>query len=345
MLPMRLSELDYHLPDELIAQQPAAERTASRLLVVRRADGSLRDQQFTDLPQLLQPGDLLVVNNTQVVPARFMLRRTTGGLIEGLWLANTEAGHWQVLLRGAGRLPLGEVLEFEHPGSRWRAILQSRAERGHHTLQIEPHEPAEQVLAVVGQPPLPPYIKRATGEAGDDRQRYQTVYAQVAGAVAAPTAGLHFDEILLQQLQQMGIELATVTLHVGLGTFQPVEVDDLANHVMHAEQYEIEAEVWQKIETARRERRRIVAVGTTTVRTLESAARSGNLHGWTRLLIYPPCEFQMTDALITNFHLPRSTLLAMIYAFGGTPLLRRAYQHAIAQRYRFFSYGDAMLIE
>lgn len=343
---MHVSELDYNLPEDLIARYPTPQRRGSRLLAVDRNRRRLTDLRFADLPTLLRPDDLLVVNNTRVVPAKFVLRRSTGGRIEGLWLGSVEGGLWHVLLRGAARLKLEEVLRFEQSADRYQAVVVAKGHAGEYRLQVMPPTDPHIVLNEVGLIPLPPYIKRNDDRDEElDRERYQTVYAKEEGAVAAPTAGLHFDAALLRQLCDAGIELVEVTLHVGLGTFQPIEVDLLEDHCMHSERYEVADEVWKTVQEAKGSGRRVVAVGTTSVRVLETVARSHRLRGETSIFIYPPCTFAVADGLITNFHLPRSTLLAMICAFGGTQLMRQAYAHAIERKYRFYSYGDAMLIE
>lgn len=343
---MQTDELDYTLPQELIARHPIAERSASRLLVVDRTHQQWVSHTFVELPDLLKPNDLLVLNNTRVLPARFFLRRRTGGRIEGLWTACNADGTWVVLLRRAFRLKIGEILHFERAADRFDVVVVSKGPRGEYSLSVSPTSDPATVLADVGTTPLPPYIGREDDRDEPlDRLRYQTVYAKRDGAVAAPTAGLHFDEALCQRLTDKGIELLEVTLHVGLGTFQPIEVDRLADHPMHSEFYEIQSDIWNTITQARADGRRIVAVGTTSTRALETVAATGRLSGQTDILIYPPYQFKLIDTLITNFHLPRSTLLAMIYAFGGSQLMRRVYAHAIDEQYRFYSYGDAMLIE
>ncbi len=304
---------------------------------------------FRDLPQFLLRGDCLVLNDTRVVAARFMLRRATGGRIAGLFLSEIAAGRWRALLQNAGRLRSGERLSF--PNERLSAVVGPR-DGEVWTLEIDPPGPAEQVLAAVGSAPLPPYIRRpgdlARSEMLRDRLDYQTVYAARPGAVAAPTAGLHFTERLLDEARAAGVQTAAVTLHVGLGTFQPVATADLGDHRMHAEWYEVSADAAGRINAARTAGGRIVAVGTTSVRVLETAAaqdgaiRSGS--GWTTLLIQPSYQFRAVTALLTNFHLPRTTLLALVYAFAGPDVARRAYRAAIDEGYRFYSFGDAMLI-
>ncbi len=343
---MRVDELDYELPAELIAHDPAQPRRASRLLIVDRTHRHWSDRRFEDLPDLLRPDDVLVLNNTRVLPAKFHLRRKTGGRIEGLWCACDEDGTWQVLLRRASRLKIGEVLEFDGRPESYEVVVADRGERGAYRLTVRPESNPAAVLAEVGRTPLPHYIQRKDARNERiDRERYQTVYARESGAVAAPTAGLHFDTALLETLQSKGVGIVEVTLHVGPGTFQPIESDHTEDHTMHAERYAVEQSAWDAIQQAKGGGRRIVSVGTTSARVLETVAQTGRLSGETDIFIYAPYSFATVDVLLTNFHLPRSTLLAMIYALGGTDLMRRAYAHAIEQRYRFYSYGDAMLIE
>ncbi len=342
---MKTTDLDYDLPDDRIAQSPLENRSQSRLLVVDRRIGQWQDRCFTDLSEILRADDVLVLNNTRVLPAKFHLRRQTGGLIEGLWLTGSIDGQWEVLLRSADRLRINEVLHFEGDSEHREVTVLERCERGRYRLSIQPTDAPETILDRVGRVPLPHYIKRADNhEEPSDRHHYQTVYASQSGAVAAPTAGLHFDLDLLDRLRAQGITVLELTLHVGMGTFTPIEAEDLKDHVMHSEAYEIAPPIWDQITRARSEGRRIVAVGTTTTRVLETVARTGHNSGATNLFVYPPYPFRCIDALITNFHLPRSTLLAMIYAFGGIDLMRRVYAHAVSERYRFYSYGDAMLI-
>lgn len=341
---MRTSDLDFHLPPELIAQSPPPDRAASRLLHYRRADRSIAHRAFGDLPSLLRPGDLLVFNNTRVVPARFALRKPSGGIVEGLFIHESSPGHWRVMLKNAGNARqllveerLADVIE-KHDG-------------GEYTIQLNTSEPARTILSRIGRMPLPPYIKREKihdPRDAEDLARYQTVYADQPGAVAAPTAGLHFTQAIFDAIEKRGIERAFLTLHVGLGTFKPVVVEDLVAHDMHAESYEIPASAADAINRAKSENRRVIAVGTTTARVLESQpadrpieARSDS----TRIFIYPPYTWKHVNALITNFHLPRSTLIALVAAMMGLDEQRRAYAEAISEKYRFFSYGDAMFIE
>jgi S-adenosylmethionine:tRNA ribosyltransferase-isomerase len=335
--------LDYDLPDHLIAQTPAATRDASRLLVVDRAIGELRHHHFRDLPELLNPGDLLVLNDTRVLPARVVGRRErTGGKWEGLFLRE-ENGLWEMLAQTRGRPEVGETIVIE-PGP-LRLTLRGRKE-GHWLAEPSPAGSPRELLAVAGQVPLPPYIRKGKSEAAD-RERYQTVYARADGSVAAPTAGLHFTPQLFERLAARGIERTQVTLHVGLGTFEAIKVANPADHVMHAEWGEVPATAVEAIRACKARGGRVIAVGTTATRALESAARDGELrpwHGDTNIFIHPPYRFRVLDGLITNFHLPRTTLLLLVAALAGPELVKRAYAEAVREAYRFYSYGDAMLV-
>jgi S-adenosylmethionine:tRNA ribosyltransferase-isomerase len=350
---MRTDDLDFHLPPELIAQAPPPERTASRLLHYRRADRSVNHLTFARLPSLLRPGDLLVFNNTRVIPARFTLRKPTGGRVEGLFLAEPSPGHWRVLLRNLGPPRPEPLLVDGAPSVRARVTASFGEGEYELTLNAEepPVPPATQLLAGIGRMPLPPYIKRDKDhDARDalDRERYQTVFAQAAGAVAAPTAALHFTDALFHELDQRGVQRTFVTLHVGVGTFKPVTADRLEDHAMHAEPYTIDAAAAEAINRARGEGRRVIAVGTTSARVLESQPPDQPIRptsGSTQIFIYPPYRWRHTDALITNFHLPRSTLIALVAALVGLEEQRRIYRIAVEQKYRFFSYGDAMFVE
>jgi S-adenosylmethionine:tRNA ribosyltransferase-isomerase len=345
---MRAEELDFHLPEELIAQSPAAERADSRLLHYRKSDGAIAHYRFGDLPRLLRRGDLLVFNDTRVLPARFVLRKETGGRIEGLFLHETRPGRWQVLLKGLEKHRGRLHFEGEETLS---VVTVGEGSGGVHEIELSSEEPAAAVLGRVGRMPLPPYIRREkTGDGRDemDRERYQTVYARADGSVAAPTAGLHFTPLVLAELEAMEIQRAFVTLHVGLGTFKPLTAATVAEHVMHSEAYAIGEAAAEALNAARAGGRRIVAVGTTSARVLEShpadepwAAGEGR----TAIFIHPPYRWRWVGGLVTNFHLPRSTLIALVAAFVGLGEQRRVYAAAIAQRYRFFSYGDAMLME
>ena len=339
---MRLSDFDYSLPPELIAQHPAPTRTASRLLHVDGRTGAMEDRSFADVAELLEAGDVLVVNDTRVIKARLHGRKDSGGEVEVLVERVLDARRALAQVRAskppkAGRrLVLGDGVEAE--------VLGRRGE----FFELAFGEDLLELLERHGEVPLPPYV---THEAlAEDESRYQTVYARAPGAVAAPTAGLHFDAALLDAIRARGVTLATVTLHVGAGTFQPVRVEDLSQHVMHSEWYGIPQATVDAISGARKKKGRVVAVGTTTLRALESAANreEGGLAagtGETRLFITPGYEFRVVDRLVTNFHLPKSTLLMLVSAFAGADTIRRAYAHAVAARYRFFSYGDAMLLE
>jgi S-adenosylmethionine:tRNA ribosyltransferase-isomerase len=346
---MRTDDLDFELPPELIAQSPVIDRAASRLLHYVRRDRSVTHRRFSDLPSFLEAGDLLVFNDAQVLPARFTLRKTTGGRVEGLFLTEPSPGRWRVMLKNLGG-GSGTKLTFEHePGV--SAEVTATIGGGEYELGVGTHEPALVLLSRVGRMPLPPYIRRdkdADERDAADRERYQTVYARTPGAVAAPTAGLHFTPDLLADLESRGIERAFVTLHVGLGTFKPVTADELSEHVMHLEAYTIPPETADALNRAKCERRRIVAVGTTSARVLESQPPGESFEpktDETGIFIYPPYEWKHVGALLTNFHLPRSTLIALVAAMVGLDEQRRIYRAAIEQRYRFFSYGDAMLIE
>lgn len=350
-----ISDLNYELPDERIAQHPPERRDAARMLTIDRETSEWSDDQITDFPDHLQSGDLLVLNDTRVVPAKFTGRRTTGGIVRGLFLHEERPGEWHVLLEGSRRLRVDETLRIAgDTDSGVPARLLESLGKGRWLIEVESAEPAVRVLERIGQTPLPPYIRRKNAPAAhvaQDRDRYQTVYASRTGAIAAPTAGLHFTDELLDAVRERGVEVAFVTLHVGLGTFLPISAQHLREHVMHEEWYEVTDATASSIGDCKRRGKRIVAVGTTTVRVLESAAlkagksevvRSGQ--STTTLFIYPPYRFQVVDALLTNFHLPHSTLIALIMALAGTELTRRCYRHAIDAHYRFYSYGDAMLV-
>jgi S-adenosylmethionine:tRNA ribosyltransferase-isomerase len=346
---VRTDDLDYHLPPELIAQTPAERRDAARLLVVRLASDTIEHRTVAELPQLLSPGDLLVLNDTKVMPAKFAaVRAATGGKVEGLFLETRNDATWHLLLKSGGRPRKGETITLQ-PGH--DLILLEQLPGGSWIAEKRSPLSTADLLDAVGSMPLPPYIERQLKQAGGldslDRQRYQTIYARNPGAVAAPTAGLHFTDGLLQQLNSRGIDRTTVTLHVGMGTFQPVRAATLEEHDMHTERFSVPAETLGKLRAARTEHRRIIPVGTTSVRALESLPAdlpTGDYTGETKLLIQPGFRFRFTDGLMTNFHLPRSTLLALVAALTGLDRLKRIYQTAIDHRYRFYSYGDAMLI-
>lgn len=337
---MQLADFHFNLPPELIAQRPLAERTASRLLALDGADGSLRDMRMLDLPQLLVRGDLLVFNDTRVVPARLQGRKATGGHVE--MLLERTAGDCTAWMQVKASKAVRPGTTISTAGGELRVIA-----READLWQIDFPQPVYEFLQQFGAVPLPPYVTRAADD--DDRERYQSLLARHPGAVAAPTASLHFDADLLARLDALGVERTCVTLHVGAGTFQPVRVADPAQHVMHPERYEVSAVACDALNAARARGARIVAIGTTVVRTLESAApQAGAMwsprRGDTRIFIHPGAVFRAVDALLTNFHLPESTLLMLVSAFAGREAVLAAYRHAVEQRYRFFSYGDAMFI-
>ncbi len=342
------SDLQFDLPEDLIAQEPCLHRDRCRLLVLDRSARTLSHRVFADLPELLRPGDLLVLNRSKVLPARFEALKKTGGLVGALFVHEDSVGTWQVLLRGKGRLHTGDVLSLAD--GRWQMRLTERRDRGLWHISLDPADAAEVILGAIGQVPLPPYIHRQDHDtrAAADRDWYQTVYAREPGSVAAPTAGLHFTEPLLDQIRALGVDCAYVTLHVGLGTFQPVEADDLTQHQMHSEYFELPPETAEKVNRTKASGGRIIAVGTTSVRVLETCAghsdRLSAETGWTNIFIYPPYRFKCVDCLITNFHLPGSTLLALVFALASRDFALDAYAQAVQHRYRFFSYGDAMII-
>jgi S-adenosylmethionine:tRNA ribosyltransferase-isomerase len=338
---MDISQYDYALPEELIAQQPCRVRSASRLLVVKQSIDYYHDTTFNSIENILGSDDMLVVNDTRVLPARILAKKPTGGKIEIMLERILNDGLVLVLLRSSKPIKDGQVLivgEF--------SLVVTGRQGQFFKLQFPNNSSAEQIFELWGSTPLPPYISRKPTEI--DSERYQTVYAKNPGAVAAPTAGLHFDDHLIEKLKQRGVMWGSVTLHVGAGTFQPVRCQDIRSHQMHKERYFIDEKVCEKIAETRRRGGKVVAVGTTVVRALESAAQSGDLvagHGETDLFILPGYEFKVIDGLITNFHLPKSTLLMMVSAFSGYEKIMAAYQYAVSRKYRFFSYGDAMYME
>ena len=338
---MNLSDFDYHLPEELIAQHPATERTGSRLLHLDGSTGAVVDRQFRDLPGQLRENDVLVFNNTQVIKARLHGHKETGGKVEAL----VE----RVLADGMRALAHVRASKSPLPGSKVLfadGVVATMVARADDLFELDFGASVHEILQRIGEVPLPPYIEHDAD--GDDEARYQTVYARHPGSVAAPTAGLHFDDAMLETLRGRGVALAYVTLHVGAGTFRPVRDDDVSKHVMHSEWYDVPVETVSAIAEAKAKGGRVIAVGTTSMRTLEAASRSGALQaetGETRIFITPGYEFRTVDRLITNFHLPKSTLMMLVSAVAGTENIQRAYAHAVAERYRFFSYGDAMLLE
>jgi S-adenosylmethionine:tRNA ribosyltransferase-isomerase len=325
---MRLSDFHYELPEDLIAQEPPAERDGARMLVVYRNEQRFEDRQFREFPSFLRKGDCLVLNDSRVLPSRLFAGKSEILLLEPV---SEDPREWQALVRPSRKIRPGDIIRFD---DRFAAEIIARGERGERTVRFLGDEDVYEAIDRLGHMPLPPYIKREDQPA--DRDRYQTVFARERGSVAAPTAGLHFTREILDRVEH----IARITLHVGLGTFQPIEREDFENHRLHFERYSISEDAWRKIESARR----VVAVGTTSVRTLESAARSGASSGSTNLFIHPGYEFRRTGAILTNFHLPRTSLLLLVCAFAGKELTLEAYRHAVAERYRFFSYGDCMLI-
>ena len=357
---MRVDEFDFHLPPELIAQRPPAERDGARMLTVDRQTGTCADLTFRDFPSLLSPGDLLVMNDSRVIPARLFGRRgglrtqksspAPSGNVEVLLTQPLGDDTWRALVKPGRKVPAGERLYFgdlQDAASSLVADVIAAGEFGERTLRFQPAPDFFAALDRLGQVPLPPYIHRDVAGDEDDRARYQTVYAGEHGSAAAPTAGLHFTPEILAAIRGRGVQVAQVTLHVGLGTFQPVRADILADIRLHEESYTLPAETVAAIQSARAEGRRIVAVGTTTTRTLEHVAQAQELHphtGTTSIFLQPGHRFHLVDALLTNFHLPRSTLLMLVSAFAGREHVLRAYAHAVEERYRFFSYGDCMFL-
>lgn len=338
---MKKSDFNYILPEALIAQQPLAERTASRLLCMNRENGELHDKQFSDLINFIEPEDLLVFNDTRVIPARLFGAKTTGGKIEILIERILDEQHALAHVRASKSPKAGAKIQLDNS---YFCEIESR-DGDLFKLYFENAKPLLKILSEIGHIPLPPYIERADNE--DDLTRYQTVFGKQLGAVAAPTAGLHFDESMLEKIRAKGVQTAFVTLHVGSGTFQPVRVENLSEHIMHKEYFSVSQETVDAVQETRKRNGRVIAIGTTAVRALESASHSGTLQagfGDTDLFILPGYEFKSVDALLTNFHLPESTLLMLVAAFSRYDFVMSAYQHAIEEKYRFFSYGDAMWV-
>ncbi|HEX6595141.1 MAG TPA: tRNA preQ1(34) S-adenosylmethionine ribosyltransferase-isomerase QueA [Bacillota bacterium] len=341
---MKIEHFDFDLPEELIAQTPLKERTSSKLLVVNRHTKEIEHREFTHIENYLQKGDCLVLNDTRVLPARlYGVKKDTGAKIEVLLLHRIENDRWEVLMKPAKKVKIGTTITFGE--GLLQATCTEVKEHGGRVLQFAYDGIFYELLEELGEMPLPPYIKKQLPE----QERYQTVYAKEKGSAAAPTAGLHFTTDLLEQLKAKGITIAYITLHVGLGTFRPVSVDHIEDHTMHAEFYKVSNETAKLLTSVKENGGRIVAVGTTTARTLETIVNDHAgifvaASGWTDIFIYPPYKFQAIDGLLTNFHLPKSTLLMLISAFAGRELVMKAYQEAIGKRYRFFSFGDAMLI-
>lgn len=339
---MKTSDFYYDLPPELIAQTPLERRDASRLLCLNRATGTWEHRHFTDIIEYLHPGDTLVVNNSRVLPARLLGIRPTGGAVEVLLLRDRGEGIWECLTKPGRKTRPGQKLIFG--GDALEATVLSALDDGNKLIQFHYEGIFLEILEQLGKMPLPPYIREELG----DQERYQTVYSKVSGSAAAPTAGLHFTDELLNRIRAMGVDIAEITLHVGLGTFRPVKAEEITDHHMHAELCMIDAPTAALLNETRARGGRIICVGTTSCRTLESlAGNDGSFEessAWTEIFIYPGYQFRATDALITNFHLPESTLVMLVSAFAGRELVLAAYQDAIAHRYRFFSFGDAMLI-
>ncbi|AXI31519.1 tRNA preQ1(34) S-adenosylmethionine ribosyltransferase-isomerase QueA [Priestia megaterium] len=341
---MKVDLFDFHLPEELIAQTPLEQRDASRLMVLNKETGSVKHHMFHDLLDYMQEGDCLVLNDTRVLPARlFGTKEDTGANIEVLLLKQTQGDTWETLVKPAKRVKEGTVISFGD--GRLTAVCKETSDQGGRLLEFNYEGIFYEVLEQLGEMPLPPYIK----ERLDDQERYQTVFAREQGSAAAPTAGLHFTEEMLEQLKTKGVHIAFLTLHVGLGTFRPVSVDDLEEHDMHSEFYQVSEGTAALLNSVREKGGRIISVGTTSTRTLETIATEHNgkfvaSSGWTNIFIFPGYEFKAIDGMITNFHLPKSTLIMLVSALAGRENVISAYEQAVAEKYRFFSFGDAMLI-
>ena len=340
---MNISDFDYFLPEEQIAQVPADPRDSSRLMVLSPKTQTIEHRHFYELDEYLTDGDVLIFNDTRVIPARLIgVRQPTGGKAEVFLLRQLERDRWEVLVKPGKKMRVGSVIAFGHELS---CEVLAHTDFGGRIVKFSYEGIFEEILDRLGTMPLPPYIH----ETLEDPERYQTIYSREKGSAAAPTAGLHFTESLMDRLRKKGVHLGFVTLHVGLGTFRPVQVDEIEDHVMHSEFYSIPTETADLIRMAKQEGRRVVAVGTTSIRTLESAAVDHGMieakQGWTNIFIYPGYQFKIVDAVITNFHLPKSTLIMLVSAFAGREFTLQAYQTAVEENYRFFSFGDAMLIQ
>ena len=340
---MNISDFDYDLPEDRIAQTPIEPRDTARLMVLNPKDGAIEHRQFYELGTYLKKGDVLIFNDTRVIPARLIGTRShTGGRVEVFLLRQIDKDQWEALVKPGKKVRVGSIIHF---GDELSCEILAHTDFGGRIVRFIYDGVFEEILDRLGTMPLPPYIHEKLA----DRERYQTVYSRVKGSAAAPTAGLHFTESLMQELRGKGVQFGFVTLHVGLGTFRPVHVDVIEDHVMHKEFYSVPAETAKLIQTAKQEGRRIVAVGTTSIRTLEaSAAQTGTVEtgsGWTDIFIYPGYQFNIVDAVITNFHLPKSTLIMLVSAFAGRTFTLKAYRTAVEGKYRFFSFGDAMLIQ
>lgn len=341
---MKVDVYDFELPEHLIAQVPLQDRTASRLLTLNKQTGEVRHQHFGEILDYLHEGDTLILNDTRVIPARlFGTKRDTGAKAEVLLLTQLEGDRWEALVKPGKKLKKGAVIDF---GGELEAVIEEESDMGMRVLSFRYEGIFQEILDRLGEMPLPPYIK----EKLDDRERYQTVYAKHEGSAAAPTAGLHFTKELLEQIEAKGVQVGFVTLHVGLGTFRPMSVETVEEHVMHEEFYSLSAETAQLLNETKARGGRIIAVGTTSARTLETVAREAKgqmieaSSGWTQIFIYPGHEFGLVDAMVTNFHLPKSTLVMLVSALAGRDHIMDAYQQAVAEEYRFFSFGDAMFI-
>ncbi|MBU5350266.1 tRNA preQ1(34) S-adenosylmethionine ribosyltransferase-isomerase QueA [Paenibacillus lautus] len=342
---MNVDLYDFELPEHLIAQTPLLDRSSSRLLTLDKQSGDIRHQTFADIIDYLNPGDTLVLNDTKVIPARlFGAKEDTGAKAEVLLLKNMGQDRWEALVKPGKKLKKGNVISFGD--GKLKAVIEEEGEMGARSLSFSYEGIFQEILDELGQMPLPPYIK----EKLDDRDRYQTVYAKHEGSAAAPTAGLHFTEALLEQIQAKGVDIAFITLHVGLGTFRPMSVDQVEDHVMHEEYYSLSQETAELLNETKRRGGRVIAVGTTSCRTLETVGSERNgeplreSSGWTSIFIYPGYAFTVVDALITNFHLPKSTLVMLVSALAGREHIMKAYKEAVEKEYRFFSFGDAMFI-
>ena len=342
---MRISDFDYELPDNLIAQDPLKKRDTSRMLVANREFQTNEDRHFSDIPKFFKKGDVLVINNTKVFPARLFGKSETGGKVELFLIEEIEDRTWEVLARPGRRLRQGKRIYF---GDELMAEVVEKGDDGKIIVKFDLNGDFAQIIDKIGQTPLPPYIKRNVGDLDEDRNRYQTVYAKNRGAIAAPTAGLHFTSEVLEEIRSLGVEITEVTLHVGYGTFEPVRFDDISKHKVLAEKFEITENAAENLNKARDEGRRIIAVGTTTTRALETCvAKNGELVSGKQtadLTITPGFSFKAIGGLLTNFHLPQSSLLVLVSTFGGYDFIMNSYRHAVRKEYRFYSYGDCMLI-
>ncbi len=343
----KLSSYNYSLPKELIAQQPLENREDARLLVLHRSTGKIEHRKFYEITEYLYPGDLLVLNNTKVIPALITGEKISGAFLELLLTEELGGNQWKALIKSNTKLNRGEEIYLGN--NTIPAKLLDKAEDGSWLIEFNQKYAVKELLGQIGKMPLPPYIKRKKREdpCSLDKERYQTVFAQKEGAIAAPTAGLHFSQSILEKIKQNGVEIGFVTLHVGMGTFLPVRTDDIRNHRMHKEYYECPLDIIQKIQKTRERNRRVIAVGSTSCRVLETIAmndKTPQLSGWTNIFIYPPYSFKYVDVLLTNFHLPKTTLLLLVSAFAGRENILNAYEIAKNEGYRFFSYGDCMMI-